>query len=98
MVVTVRSPTALTGSTHDRAGPSPTCTVQAPHWAMPQPNLVPVRPSTSRSTQSSGMSAGHVDVVGLAVDSQSHVSLDNDTMGTNVVSDVKGFGARSRAR
>src|SRR3954447_26239768 len=32
------------------------CTVQAPHSAMPQPNLVPVMPSTSRSTHSSGVS------------------------------------------
>ena len=32
------------------------CTVQAPHWAMPQPNLVPVRPSVSRITQRSGVS------------------------------------------
>src|SRR5437660_1155601 len=30
--------------------------VQAPHWAMPQPNLVPVSPSVSRSTQRSGVS------------------------------------------
>src|SRR2546429_4066594 len=30
-------------------------TVQAPHWAMPQPNLVPVSPSVSRSTQRSGV-------------------------------------------
>src|SRR6185312_4649317 len=34
-----------------------TSTVQAPHCAMPQPNLVPVRPRTSRSTQSRGMSS-----------------------------------------
>ena len=34
------------------------CTVQAPHCAMPQPNFVPVIPKRSRSTQSSGMSAG----------------------------------------
>ena len=34
------------------------CTVHAPHCAMPQPNFVPLRSSTSRSTQSSGMSAG----------------------------------------
>ena len=33
-----------------------TCTVQAPHWAIPQPYLVPIRPSWSRSTQSSGVS------------------------------------------
>src|SRR3979490_840 len=31
-------------------------TVHAPHWAIPQPNLVPVRPSVSRSTQRSGVS------------------------------------------
>jgi hypothetical protein len=30
--------------------------VQAPQAATPQPNLVPVRPSVSRSTQSSGVS------------------------------------------
>jgi hypothetical protein len=33
-----------------------TCTVQAPQSAMPQPNFVPVMPSTSRNTQSSGVS------------------------------------------
>src|SRR5437660_4686965 len=32
------------------------CTVHAPQSAMPQPNLVPVMFSVSRSTQSSGMS------------------------------------------
>src|SRR5947199_5533459 len=32
------------------------CTVQAPHSAAPQPNFVPVMPSTSRKTQSSGVS------------------------------------------
>src|SRR5919109_4987506 len=37
------------------AAPS-TCTVQAPHSAWPQPNLVPVMPSTSRSAHSSGVS------------------------------------------
>ena len=31
------------------------CTVHAPHWAMPHPYFVPVRPSCSRSTQSSGV-------------------------------------------
>ena len=34
----------------------PSCTVQAPHCAMPQPYLVPVMPSVSRSTHSSGVS------------------------------------------
>jgi hypothetical protein len=31
-------------------------TVQAPQSAMPQPNFVPFIPSTSRNTQSSGVS------------------------------------------
>src|SRR5579862_103815 len=33
------------------------CTVQAPHWPMPQPNLGPVIPRLSRSVQRSGVSA-----------------------------------------
>ncbi|MCY1543555.1 hypothetical protein D9M68_793770 [compost metagenome] len=33
------------------------CTVQAPHIAMPQPNLVPVSCKVSRSTHSNGVSA-----------------------------------------
>src|SRR5207244_12053161 len=31
-------------------------TVQAPHWPMPQPYFVPVRPIESRSTHNSGVS------------------------------------------
>src|SRR6478672_952640 len=58
MVVTARSRTAPTGSMQERTGLPSTCTVQAPHSATPQPNFVPVMPSTSRKTQSSGMSAG----------------------------------------
>ena len=34
------------------------CTVHAPHWPTPQPYLVPFMSSMSRSTHSSGMSAG----------------------------------------
>ena len=33
------------------------CTVHAPHCAIPQPYLVPVNPSCSRNTQSSGVSS-----------------------------------------
>jgi hypothetical protein len=40
---------------HRVATPS-TITVQAPHCAMPQPYFIPVRPSVSRKTQSSGVS------------------------------------------
>src|SRR5713226_3966868 len=48
--------TAAIGVTHERVATPLMCTVHAPHCAMPQPNLVPVRPSVSRSTQSSGVS------------------------------------------
>src|SRR6267143_1406252 len=48
--------TADTGIEHDRTGCPSRWTVHAPHRAMPQPNLVPVRPSVSRSTHNNGMS------------------------------------------
>jgi hypothetical protein len=40
-------------------------TVQAPHCATPQPNLVPVRPTASRIAQSKGMFGSISSVVGL---------------------------------
>src|SRR5256886_1946897 len=58
MVVICLLPAAATGVTQERIGRPSSCTVQAPHSAIPQPNFVPVRPMTSRSTQSSGMSPG----------------------------------------
>ena len=42
MVVIRRPATADTGVTHERIGCPSRCTVQAPHRAMPQPNLVPL--------------------------------------------------------
>src|SRR5215467_7627178 len=56
MVVICAPATALRGTEQDRVATPFTCTVQAPHWAMPQPYLVPVMPSVSRSTQSKGVS------------------------------------------
>ncbi|MOA15485.1 hypothetical protein D3C78_1356430 [compost metagenome] len=58
MVAIACPATADTGVTQARIGSPSRCTVQAPHSAMPQPNLVPVMPSTSRSTHSRGMSSG----------------------------------------
>jgi hypothetical protein len=49
--------TVETGRTQLRVGTPSMCTVQAPHCAMPQPYLVPVSPSCSRSTHSSGVSS-----------------------------------------
>ena len=56
MVVICWPSAAETGVTQDRSGVPLRCTVQAPHWAMPQPNLVPVRFRLSRSTHRSGVS------------------------------------------
>src|SRR5512143_1474203 len=50
--------TDAAGLTHERTGSPSTSTVQAPHCAMPHPNLVPVSPSASRSAQRSGVSSG----------------------------------------
>ena len=47
--------TDSSGVTHERTALPSTCTVQAPQAATPQPNLVPVRPSRSRSAHSSGI-------------------------------------------
>src|SRR6266851_5104538 len=41
---------------HERVATPSTWTVQAPQSAMPQPNFVPVIPSTSRNTHKSGVS------------------------------------------
>lgn len=46
---------AETGVMHDRMAWPFRCTVQAPHMAMPQPNLVPVMPSVSRKVQRMGV-------------------------------------------
>ncbi len=48
--------TAETGVTHERVGWPSTWTVQAPHSAMPQPNLEPFMSRASRRVQSSGVS------------------------------------------
>src|SRR5262245_50582314 len=55
MVVICLPSTAATGITQDRMAAPSRCTVHAPHWATPQPYFVPVRPTCSRITQSSGV-------------------------------------------
>src|SRR6516165_736259 len=56
MVVICLPSAMLTGTEHERTAMPSMCTVQAPHWAMPQPYLVPVNPMRSRSTHKSGVS------------------------------------------
>ncbi len=55
MVVIFLPAAAETGVTHERTGWPSRCTVQAPHRAAPQPNLVPVMSRLSRMTQSRGV-------------------------------------------
>ena len=69
-MVTMRSVglTALTGIAQERTTSPLMCTEHAPHCATPQPYLVPVSPTCSRMTHSSGVSASTCDVAHLAVD------------------------------
>src|ERR1035438_9484570 len=55
MVVTDFPPARDTGATHERTASPLICTVHAPHCAMPHPYFVPVSPSCSRMTHSSGV-------------------------------------------
>src|SRR5262245_32660668 len=55
MVVIGLPTAAATGITHERTALPSTCTVQAPHCAIPHPYLVPVSPTCSRSAHNSGV-------------------------------------------
>src|ERR1700730_2276682 len=65
MVVTSRPCTASIGVTQARTASPFTCTVHAPHSALPQPNLVPTSFSSPRSTHSSGVSGSAFTVTVL---------------------------------
>src|SRR6202171_3742913 len=56
IVVFLEVPMLSIGVTQERMAAPSTCTVQAPQSAMPQPNFVPVMPSTSRNTHNRGVS------------------------------------------
>src|SRR5881409_914239 len=71
MVVTFLPCAAEIGVTPARVGVPSRCTVQAPQSAMPHPNFVPVSPSSSRSAQSSGVSAGTSRLTALPLMSMS---------------------------
>ena len=64
MVVTDLAATSDTCVWQENARLPSTCTMQAPHRPVPQPNLVPVSLSPSRITHSSGVAGGaSVDAV-----------------------------------
>src|SRR6202021_1281289 len=58
MGVTFAPATAPIKVMQDRVARPSTCTVQAPQKPIPQPNFVPVSPSSSRITQSNAASSG----------------------------------------
>src|ERR1041384_5297628 len=55
MVTTVLPPTSDIATPQARTASPFMCTVHAPHSATPQPNFVPVRPSSSRRYHISGI-------------------------------------------
>ena len=65
MVVIFWPTAAEMGVTHERTGAPFRCTVQAPHSAWPQPNLVPVMPSVSRRAQRMGVESSALTAVSL---------------------------------
>src|SRR6266852_7553120 len=65
MVVILLPAAELRDVEQDRAGWPFTCTVQAPHSAMPQPYLVPVIPRWSRRTHRRGVSGSASTDMGL---------------------------------
>src|ERR1041385_9010646 len=65
MVVTSLPSQSPTMRPHERTAFPSTCTVQAPHCAMPQPNLVPVSLSSSRITQRRGVLSSEFAATGL---------------------------------
>src|ERR1039458_9679147 len=60
-----RPSTADNGVTQERIAWPSKWTVHAPHSAMPQPNLVPGRPATSRTAHNRGIFGSASSVVGL---------------------------------
>src|SRR3989442_4179801 len=65
MVVILLPAAAPSGVEQDRAGCPFTCTVQAPHSAMPQPYLVPVMPRWSRRPHRRGVGRSPSPHMGL---------------------------------
>src|ERR1700716_3181882 len=65
MVVTVLPAAAEIEVMQERIATPSRCTVQAPQSAIPHPNFVPVRPSSSRSVHKRGVSPGTSTVTDL---------------------------------
>src|SRR6202011_815170 len=95
IVVIADVPILSTGVMQERVATPSTCTVQAPHSAMPQPNLVPVMPSTSRNTHSSGVSpsTSTLWVLPLTLTVKALTPLSDQTSATSMIALPKACGA-----
>src|SRR5205814_3272769 len=84
MVVTLAPLTLPRVVLHERTALPLTCTVHAPHCAMPQPNLVPGRFSSSRITHRSGVLSSDCAETGfpLRVNETIEASLSRDLQPT----------------
>ena len=69
MVVICLPAASLTGTAQERIATPSICTVQAPHCAMPQPYLVPVRPMFAHHPQQRRVRLD-VDIDRLSVDAK----------------------------
>ena len=70
MVVTRFVPTVESCVWHDRTGVPSSCTVQAPHWPMPQPNFVPFMWRRVPQDPEQGHFGRHIHRMRLSVDDQ----------------------------
>ena len=97
MVVICLPATGLTGTWHDRVATPSICTVQAPHWAMPQPYLVPVRPSVSRNTHKQRCAQIDIRLIVLTVDVEGHHLPSSRRAPKGMICSSRADGAGHRA-
>src|SRR5215470_9556648 len=83
-VITCLLATVDTGVWQERTARPSRWTVHAPHRPAPQPNLVPFRLSTSRITQSNGMSAGTSTVADFPLTVKVKAILETPQLGRRV--------------
>src|SRR5712692_11409770 len=89
MVVTDLPWTLETGVRQEHVRPPPMCTMHAPHCPAPQPYLVPVSLSSSRSTHSRGVSSGAALATGLPFTVKLMAMEDSFTGATNATPGTK---------
>src|SRR5688500_845496 len=93
MVVTLLPATVFMTTEQERTGCPSTCTVHAPQSDIPQPNFVPVSPTTSRRTQRSGISGATSTVRGEPLRVKVMVAIFQCPAGSELVKETMGGGS-----